>query len=91
MKDLKYFKKKESRINKAIDKVKAKLEEYAEYGKKISLLCTSEDRCWKEEEHIPVKDWNLLHDLQYRLEQRQWNNWSEFKDWHWDNYGFNTY
>jgi len=78
------FKIKEVQINKALEKVKNKLQQFTDEAAKIPDKWTDADR-----EHF--KDWNLFHDLQYRLEQRLWHNWSSFKDWHWDNFGFNTY
>ena len=73
MKDLKYFKKKESQLKRAKDRTQKILRDFSK-GKR-----TDEE------------NWNLVHDLEYRIDDRIWNNWSEFKDWHWDNYGFNVY
>ena len=38
-----------------------------------------------------VENWNNYHDLVDRLNDRLWQNWSEYKDWHWNNFGFNVY
>lgn len=85
------FKRKETRLNAAIDRVKAKLAEYAAYGEKVHAACVAESRNWTEADHAPVKDWNQLHDLQYRLEDRLWDNHSAYQDWHWTVAGFNVY
>ena len=83
-KDYDYFKKKEKLIHKAIERVKNKLLWFKSESEKIPGYWTDENREY-------FKDWNLWHDLQYRLENRMWDNWSEYKDWHWDTYQFNTY
>jgi len=67
MKNLKYFKKKEGLINRAIERVKDKLSWFKSEGEKIQGNWTDADR-----EHL--KDWNNWHDLQYRLEERLWQN-----------------
>lgn len=36
-------------------------------------------------------DLNRVYDLQNEIEDRLRANWSDFKDWHWDQFGFNTY
>ena len=84
MKDLKYFKKKEKLIRKAIERVKTKLNWFKSESEKIPGY-------WTDEHREYFKDWDNWHDLQYRLEQRLWNNWSEFKDWNWDTYEMNVY
>ncbi len=78
------YKDKETRINKAILKVQGKLAQYEMEAEKIQGN-------WSEADQQRFKDWNSLHDLEYRLEQRLWSNWSEFKEWHWNKYQFNTY
>jgi len=42
----------------------------------------------KDQDH---PDWNDWHDLEERITQRLWDNWSAFKDWHWEKFGFNVY
>jgi hypothetical protein len=37
------------------------------------------------------KEWNNWHDLEDRLIDRLKDNWSAFKDWHFTQFGFNTY
>jgi hypothetical protein len=36
-------------------------------------------------------DLNTVYDLQHKIEDQLRANWSEYKDWHYDNFGFNTY
>ena len=36
-------------------------------------------------------DWNKTHDLQYRIESRIWQNQSNYYDWHFKTYQFNSY
>lgn len=78
------FTKTETRLKVAIAKVEAKLAYYAAENKK-------NNKPWGPAEEEKFKDWNLLHDLQYRLESRLWDNYSAFTDWHWDNFGWNAY
>ena len=35
--------------------------------------------------------WNEVHDLKDRLIDRLYNNWSDYKDWHYAKYEFNVY
>ena len=37
------------------------------------------------------EQWNLCHDLQDRLENRLYDNLSEYYDWHWKTYQWNSY
>jgi len=74
MKDLQYFQYKESLLNIALDKIKAKLQYFND-----------------NKDNQEFKEWNNWHDLQYRIEQRLWANWSEYKDWHWKTFDFNSY
>lgn len=68
---------KEARINKAIDKVKAKLKYFADNSDTLP--------------EVEREKWNNWHDLQYRLENRLTDNWSNYKAWHFDTYKFNSY
>ena len=90
-KNFEYFKAKETRIKLAIEKVKAKLAEYAAYGEKIHALCEKQKRCWKPEESYLVKDWNDWHDLQYRLESRLADNFFDYQEYCFDTNGFCTF
>lgn len=36
-------------------------------------------------------DWNNWHDLEDRINERLWQNWSNYKDWHFETFQFNTY
>jgi hypothetical protein len=36
-------------------------------------------------------DLNSVYDLQHKIEAELRQNWSDFKNWHYDNFGFNTY
>lgn len=75
---------KEALIKKAIERVENKLAQYNQEAAKIKGN-------WSNEDQQKFKDWNNWHDLQYRLEQRLWENWSNYKDWHYKKYDFNTY
>jgi uncharacterized protein YukE len=70
------FKKKEEVLRSALQRVKDKLNEIAD-----SFNSTG----------VPNPHWDRFHDLEYRIEQRLWDNWSDFKDAHWDAFGFNAY
>ncbi|MEI7425149.1 MAG: hypothetical protein WCK10_03460 [Candidatus Staskawiczbacteria bacterium] len=85
------FEKKELTLKKALERVKATLKKYSEFGEKVHLACVAENRYWTAEELAKCPNWNDYHDLETRLENRLWDNWSAFKEWHWDNFGFNTY
>jgi len=78
------FKNKEDRLSKAIEKVDTKLKQFKGYADKIQGN-------WSDKDREYTKDWNNLHDLRDRLESRLFDNWSEFKTWHFDTFGFNTY
>lgn len=81
-KTFEYFTHKETILNIALLKVKGKLEWFNQESAKIEGSTVD----------IPAfKNWNNWHDLQYRIEQRLWANWSEFKDYNWDKNQFNTY
>ena len=66
---------KEIILKNAIDKVRAKLESF-----KLKAFNDPE-----------LTNWNKWHDLEDRLTATLWDNWSAFKDWHWDKHNFNTY
>jgi hypothetical protein len=36
-------------------------------------------------------NWNLTHDLEYRIINRLNDNLSEYCSWKWDNFGYNIY
>ena len=67
------------------------------FKKKESQLQKAKAKCqailelFKTGERKDVDNWNLVHDLEDRIDERIGDNWSAFKDWHWDNFGFNTY
>lgn len=86
MKKLEDFQREEALLNKAIERVKLRLKELEDYSNSFVGVRYESDE-YKER----TKNWNNYHDLQYRLEERLWLNWSAYKDWHWDNFGFNTY
>ena len=81
------FEKKEISLKKALERVKNRLQEHAEY----SAAYTGNDRPRDAVYQEKTKWWNHFHDLETRIENRLWDNWSAFKDWHWDQHGFNTY
>jgi 23S rRNA maturation mini-RNase III len=92
-KDKEYFVKKQNRLNAAIEKVAGKL---LEFQKQSDQMFANFDTITEQEKESCRKinnalNWNEHHDLHDRLEQRLWANWSDFKDWHWEKYQFNTY
>ena len=64
----------------AIARVKALIEKYKEDLYK--------EKSWEE---LHNWDFNLLHDLQERLEERANRLWSQFCDLNWDKYQCNAY
>lgn len=78
------YKDKETRLNKAIERVQNKLTQYSQEAEKIKGN-------WSSEDQQRLKNWNDWHDLQYRLEDRLKDNWSSYKEWHWEKFQFNTY
>ena len=46
---------------------------------------------FKDTPNIDHKDWNKWHDLHDRLQDRLVDNWSNFKEWHFNTFQFNTY
>jgi len=61
----------------AIERVKSLIEKY-----KKELMTWEENYSW---------DFNLLHDLQYRLEERANEIWMEHGNWNFETKGFNAY
>jgi hypothetical protein len=78
-----FFIQKQEMLNKAHARVKNLIEKY-----KKDLRQKPEDPSFEDKNGW---DFNLLHDLEYRMEQRLWDNWSAHKDWCWDNVGLNIY
>ena len=78
------FTKTETRLKVAIAKVEAKLA-YLKAENEKSV------KPWGPAEEEKFKDWNLLHDLQDRLESRLWDNYSAFSDWHFEKMGWVAY
>ena len=78
------FVKKEALILKAIDKVKFKLKAYKRQAAKIKGSWTDEDR-------EKFSDWNSLHDLEYRLQNRFDQNVSNWHQWRFDTFGWTAY
>jgi len=72
----------ETRLNNAIAKVQARL---------AVLSSRTELSIEQQQQHPDHKHWNDLHDLEDRLNNRLWDNWSASKDAHWDAHGFNSY
>ena len=68
---------KESRLNTALSKVEAKINWLSENQ---NILPSHE-----------LDKWNGWHDLKDRLNNRLWDNWTEFKAWHWEQFCFNSY
>lgn len=72
------FKAKELSIIKATEKVDALLLKCAEISKH-----NSKDK--------RIEYWNHLHDIKDRLKDRYYANYSNYKEWHWNKYGYNVY
>lgn len=83
-KDYQYFKDKELRLQRSLNIVKERLQAFQNEADKIQ-------GSWSDSDRMKLKDWNKWHDLQYRIEDRIYQNYSDYKDWHWDTFGFNTY
>ncbi len=84
---MKKYADKQDRINRAIQRVKKHLEYLANkyHGKKWDFdTITGKEK--KE-----VDQWNDWHDLESRLKHRLKDNWSNYQDWHWDQYGWCAY
>lgn len=92
-KDEKYFLKKQECIQLAIDKVKSKLAFFKKRSEKMfsNFEFLSEEQKEKAREINNSCFWNEHHDLEDRLTERLWENWKEYKDWHWNKHGFNVY
>jgi hypothetical protein len=78
------FLKTQNLLNIAIDKVKARLDYYSTERAKMPEM-------WTDEHERMFWDWNLLHDLQYRLECRLHDNYSKYQEWHFNTYGWAAY
>lgn len=79
-----YFKAKERAINTALDMVKARLEHYKNESEKILGN-------WSDADRERFKDWNNWHDLQYRLEQRLWDNYCNYQSYCFEKHGISVY
>lgn len=69
---------KQTRLNNALNKVNAKLQYFNEVSQTGANLPEFEN-------------WNKWHDLHDRLKDRLQDNYNNFKNWHWEQYRFNTY
>lgn len=72
---------KENKLFKALERQKKLFERY-----KLDLY--RKDK--KTFEQVHNFDFNLIHDLEYRLIERIQNNQSKFYSLHWDKYNFNA-
>lgn len=79
-----YFISKQDSIQKAINRIQSKLEHYSNESAKIQGNWTDADR-------ERFKDWNNLHDLEYRLTSRLSDNYSNYQQWHFDTFGWVAY
>ena len=68
---------KESRLKAALSKVQTKLDYLAENQNQLS----DQD----------YNSWNNWHDLKDRIKNRLFDNWSDHMDWHWGEFGWNSY
>ena len=79
------LKKKETRLNAALQKVQNHLKYLSDkYGGKPLSERTGEEL--KE-----VEQWNNWHDLEERLTRRIKKNWSEYHSWHFEKFGWTAY
>ena len=78
------FKAMEAKIIRATSKVEAKLDHFKQYYENVKGN-------WSKKDKEYTKDWNKWHDLYDRLKDRYWDNWRNFKEWHFETFGFNTY
>jgi hypothetical protein len=46
---------------------------------------------FNENPYLQHSDWNKWHYLHDRLQDRLVDNWSNFKEWHFNTFNFNTY
>lgn len=81
-------------LQKAEARVKAKLNSFADYAEK-NLHKPFNRLTDEQKEAVRAKintfNWNRYHDMENNIENRLKDNWSRFKDWHFDKHGFNTY
>lgn len=68
----------QNQLNKKLEKIKA-------------IEAGFNAKGWQKLSQKVTFDLNCLYDHQNRIEALLWANWSEYKDWHYDNFGFNTY
>jgi len=88
-----YFFEKQNRLNKAIEKVKAKLDFFKTQSDERSKnweTMTEEQK----EEHRAINNslyWNEHHDLETRLENRLKDNFFDYQSWHYQQKGWAAY
>jgi len=88
-----YFLDKQTKIQNAISRVQKKLNFFSEQSEKMFKnfdKMTEEEKDKARAKNNSLK-WNEHHDLEYRLEKRLEENWSNYHDWHFDKYQFNAY
>lgn len=73
----KVFLENERKLKNALSRVKRKLNYFSNNRE---TLTKKDSECWN--------DW---HDLENRLEDRIFQNWSDYKEWHFEENGFNVY
>jgi hypothetical protein len=85
------FLNKQTKIQRAIERVQKKLKYFADQSNMMFERATNESQ--KDEARALIHNWkwNDHHDLEYRLEKRLEDNWSAFNDWHWETYQWNAY
>ena len=83
--------KKETRLKLALERVKAKLAEYKIFGDNVYAECVAKNRHWTEAEKEFTKDWNQWNDLLDRLEDRLWDNYSDYQSYCFQEFGWCAY
>jgi hypothetical protein len=71
------FLKKQAQLNDALYRIDLKLDWFKENQENLP--------------HNILKTWNNWHDLNDRIKDRVFENVRNYKIWHWEQYGFNTY
>lgn len=91
-KDNQYYLDKQDQLNKALKRVTDKLELYKSVADRdfhnVYETLTEDRRNHYRDLFTNVWKWNNWHDLQYRLENRLKDNYSEYCDWHFQKFGW---
>ena len=86
------FLKKQNNLNVALLKIQAMEDNFKRIDQEITEQNNKGGRFyWTEEQIKKIEKWNNVHDLRYRIEERLWENYFKYQDWHFQTFQFSAY